>query len=83
MRSSVVRHQRSLDRTGGLNKGGENDIVCISANGFPVATGEDFLALLQAVGASGPNAPKPTALDTFLANHPAAATFLARPRPRR
>ena len=39
-----------------LADGGENDIVCISANGFPVATGEDFLALLQAVGASGPNA---------------------------
>ena len=64
-----------------LADGGENDIVCISANGFPVATGVDFLALLQAVGASGPNAPKPTALDTFLANHPAAATFLATPRP--
>jgi catalase len=64
-----------------LADGGESDIVCISANGFPVATGEDFLALLQAVGASGPNAPKPTALDTFLANHPAAATFLATPRP--
>ncbi len=26
-----------------LADGGENDIVCISANGFPVATGEDFL----------------------------------------
>src|SRR6478672_5901812 len=64
-----------------LPDGSEQDIVCISANGFPVATGEDFLALLQAVGASGPNAPKPTALDTFLANHPAAATFLATPRP--
>lgn len=64
-----------------LADGGENDIVCISANGFPVATGEDFLALLQAVGASGPNAPKPTALDTFLATHPAAAAFVAEPRP--
>ncbi len=64
-----------------LADGGENDIVCISANGFPVATGEDFLALLRAVSASGPNAAKPTALDMFLASHPAAATFLARPRP--
>jgi catalase len=61
--------------------GGENDIVAISANGFPVATGEDFLALLQAVGASGPSAPKPTALDTFLASHPAAAKFVAEPKP--
>src|SRR5437870_1057044 len=64
-----------------LANGGENDIVCISANGFPVATGEDFLALLQAVGASGPDAPKPTPIDTFLSSHPAAAAFLAEPRP--
>src|SRR5712692_7219176 len=64
-----------------LPDGGENDIVCISANGFPVATGEDFLALLQAVGASGPDAPKPTPIDTFLSSHPAAAAFLAEPRP--
>ena len=42
-----------------LADGGENDIVCISANGFPVATGEDFLALLRAVGASGPTPPSP------------------------
>ena len=41
-----------------LADGGENDIVCISANGFPVATGEDFFAL-WAVGASGPNARSP------------------------
>ena len=64
-----------------LADGGENDIVCISANGFPAATGEDFLALLRAAGASGPNAAKPTALDMFLANHPAAAAFLATPKP--
>jgi catalase len=50
-------------------------------NGFPVATGEDFLALLRAVGASGPNAAKPTALDMFMASHPAAAAFLATPKP--
>ena len=64
-----------------LADGGENDIVCISANGFPVATGEGFLALLRAVGASGPNAAKPTALDMFLASHPATAAFLATPKP--
>ena len=64
-----------------LADGGENDIVCISANGFPAATGEDFLALLRAAGASGPNAAKPTALDMFLASHPAAAAFLATPKP--
>src|ERR1700730_8210494 len=36
-----------------LADGGEADIVCISVNGFPVSTGEDFLAFLQAAGASG------------------------------
>ena len=35
-----------------LADGTEADIICISANGFPVATGEDFLALLQSELAS-------------------------------
>src|SRR6516165_9675619 len=35
-----------------LANGGENDIVALSANSFPVSTGEEFLALLQAAGAS-------------------------------
>src|ERR1700719_472555 len=30
-----------------LSDEGEADMVCISANGFPVGTGEDFLALLR------------------------------------
>jgi catalase len=64
-----------------LPDGSEQDIVCISANGFPVATGEDFLALLQAVGASGPNVPKPTPVEKFLSTHPAAAAFVTTPRP--
>jgi catalase len=64
-----------------LANGGENDIVSISADGFPVSTGDDFLALLQAVGASGPDAPKPTPLETFLSSHPAAAAFLTAPKP--
>jgi catalase len=64
-----------------LADGGEADIVCISANGFPVATGEDFLALLQAVGASGPDTPKPTPVEKFLSSHPAAVAFVTTPRP--
>jgi catalase len=64
-----------------LSNGGEADMVCISANGFPVATGEDFLALLQAVGASGPDVPKPTPVEKFLSTHPAAHAFVATPRP--
>src|SRR5246500_1785579 len=58
-----------------LPDGSEQDMICISANGFPVATGEDFLALLQAVGASGPNVPKPAPIEKFLSTHPAASAF--------
>jgi len=64
-----------------LADGSEADIICISANGFPVATGEDFLALLQAVAASGPGVPKPTPVEKFLASHPAALAFVTTPRP--
>lgn len=64
-----------------LAGGGENDIVALSANSFPVSTGEEFLTMLQAVGASGPGAPKPTPIETFLSSHPAAAAFVMTPKP--
>ena len=64
-----------------LPDGGEADIVCISANGFPVATGEDFLALLLAAGTSGHDVPKPTPVEKFLSTHPAALAFVTTPRP--
>ena len=64
-----------------LANGGENDIVALSVDRFPVATGEDFLAMLQAVGASGPGTPKPTPIETFLSTHPAAAAFVTAPKP--
>jgi catalase len=51
------------------------DIVSLSANSFPVATPEDFLAFLRAAAASGPDAPKPTPFEQFLKTHPAAAKF--------
>ena len=52
--------------------GGELDVVTNSLGFFPVATGEDFLALLQALAASGPDAPKPTPAEQFFAAHPRA-----------
>ena len=64
-----------------LPDGSSTDIVSISANSFPVATPEDFLALLQAIAASGPNAAKPTPIEQFLGSHPAAAKWVATPRP--
>lgn len=54
-----------------LPDGSQMDIVANSLAFFPVATADDFLALLQAVAASGPGAAKPTALDGFVASHPA------------
>jgi catalase len=46
------------------------DVVTNSLPFFPVATSEDFLALLQAVAASGPDAPKPTKVEQFVSTHP-------------
>ncbi len=57
------------------------DIVAHSFNGFPVRTGVEFGELMRAIGASGPGAAKPTALDSFLGAHPAAATFLTTQKP--
>ncbi len=60
-----------------LSDGGEMDLVTNSLKFFPVATGEDFLALLQAVAASGPDAAKPTPLEQFVAAHPTVPQALA------
>lgn len=57
------------------------DIVAHSFNGFPSATTSDFRQLLLALGASGPDAAKPTALDTYLDSHPVAKAFLTAPKP--
>ena len=62
---------------GGLN----TDIVSISSNGFPVATPEEFVSLLQAIGMSGPGAAKPTAVDQFMGSHPVALKWATTPRP--
>lgn len=59
-----------------LPDGSTTDIVGHSFNGFPVANSDQFRELLLSLGASGPDAAKPTALDKFLASHPIAKTFL-------
>ena len=64
-----------------LAGGASTDIVAISANGFPVATPEEFRDLLQAAGASGPEAKRPTPIEQFLGSHPAALAFVTAPRP--
>ena len=59
-----------------LPDGSTTDIVGHSFNGFPTPTSDQFRELLLAIGASGPDAAKPTALDKFLGSHPIAKTFL-------
>ncbi|HEY6892908.1 MAG TPA: catalase family peroxidase [Rhodanobacteraceae bacterium] len=56
-----------------LPNGSDTDMVIVSLKFFPVGTGEDFRDLLVAISESGPDAPKPTKLDQFLATHPAVA----------
>jgi len=64
-----------------LPDGSNTDIVVLSFNGFPVATAEEFRDFLLAVAASGPDAPKPTAIEKFLGAHPAAKNFVESPKP--
>lgn len=64
-----------------LAEGAYTDIVAISVNGFPAATPEDFLGLLNAIAASGPDAAKPTPIEQFLHSHPAALKFVTTPKP--
>lgn len=55
-----------------LPDGGEMDVVTNALKFFPVATGEEFLALLTAVSQTKPDSPKPTPVETFMAAHPTA-----------
>ena len=57
------------------------DIVAHSHDGFPVRTAEEFLELLRAIGNSGPDAPKPTPVESFLGSHPKALEFVQAPKP--
>jgi catalase len=57
------------------------DIIGHSHNGFPTRTGEEFLEMVRAIAASGPDTPKPTPIETFMANHPAALHFSQTPNP--
>jgi len=57
------------------------DIVANGQNGFPAGTPADFVGFLGSVLTSGPDAPKPTPLDKFLATHPNTARFLGTPNP--
>ncbi|MDP8566317.1 catalase family peroxidase [Methylophilus aquaticus] len=57
------------------------DIVSISVNGFPAATPEDFLGLLNAVRDSANSTAKPSPVEQFVGSHPAALKFVTTPKP--
>ena len=57
------------------------DIIGHSVDGFPVRTAEEFVELLRAIRASGPEAASPKPIERFLAAHPAALEFVQAPKP--
>ena len=57
------------------------DIIAHSYDGFPTRTGDEFLELFRAIGASGPGAPEPTPMEVFLGSHPKALQFVQAPKP--
>ncbi len=64
-----------------LTGGGSTDIVANAFNGFAVANGEDFLALLRAVAETTKDSPKPSPIEKFLGGHPKAMKVVAAPKP--
>ncbi|KAM3075163.1 hypothetical protein ACMFMG_007385 [Clarireedia jacksonii] len=52
------------------------DIIAHSTPYFPTHTGAEFLQLLKAAAASGPDAPHPTAIEQFLGANPKALEFV-------
>ena len=64
-----------------LPDGSTTDLVVLSFNGFPVATAEEFRDFLLAVGASGPDAPKPAPIEQFMGTPPAEKHFVESPKP--
>ncbi len=57
------------------------DIIAHSVDGFPARNVEEFVELLRAIHASGPESARPAPIETFLATHPAALAFVQAPKP--
>jgi len=64
-----------------LGEHAHTDIVAHSADGFPVRTAPEFVEFLQAIYASGPDAPHPSPIEKFLGSHPKALAFVQMPKP--
>lgn len=57
------------------------DIVSHSTDGFPTRDGYEFLELLKAIAASGPDVASPKPVEVFLGSHPTALAFVQAPKP--
>jgi len=57
------------------------DIIGHTVNGFPARTVEEFLELIRAAAASGPDVPSPKPIEVYLGSHPAALRFFQAPKP--
>jgi len=55
--------------------------VSHSTDGFPTRDGYEFLELLRAIAASGPDVPSPKPVEKFLGSHPTALAFVQAPKP--
>ena len=64
-----------------LPDGSLTDIIANGQNGFPAGTPADFVGFLGSFLASGPDSPKPTPFEKFLATHPNTRQFLSTPNP--
>ena len=60
-----------------LADGSDADMVTNSFKVFPVATAAELRDLFLAVAASPPDAPKPTKIERFVAEHPSVAAASA------
>jgi catalase len=57
------------------------DIISVSADGFPVRTGAEFLEFLRALGESGGSKASPSPIEVYLGSHPKALAFVQSPKP--
>jgi catalase len=57
------------------------DIISHSTDGFPTRDGAQFLEMLRAVAASGPDVPSPKPIEKFVGSHPTALAFVQTPKP--
>ena len=64
-----------------LPDGSSTDLMCINMPVFVTATPEEFIAFNEALQASPPGSPSPTAIERYVGRHPETQRFLALLKP--